>query len=244
MLCHPSTCPAAQWKASAPRVCNLAVIAPVLHMISRPQQMACSTACVILTAATSTCQSRELNVYQGTWLSWPTSTAGPHRVLDGQLVPSLCRLRAGAIIGTLATRPGPRQPPKRSRGRTRPGGGGGGGGRLPPQGAHHGLDEDAVRGPAGRQGGQEEQGEGAHGGGGREGASGWWPVAGGGGGRGAAPGCRRLKPRAPPQPGCTCGTCIIVSLEFKSHPWSTCLLPCLLFASVGQALGRIIASLP
>ena len=36
----------------------------------------------------------------------------------------------------------------------------------------------------------------------------------------------------------------LVSLEFKSHPWSTCLLPCLLFASVGQALGRIIASLP
>ena len=37
---------------------------------------------------------------------------------------------------------------------------------------------------------------------------------------------------------------ILAHLEFKYHPWSTCLLPCLLFASVGQALGRIIASLP
>ena len=36
----------------------------------------------------------------------------------------------------------------------------------------------------------------------------------------------------------------LVYMEFRYHPWSTCLLPCLLFASVGQALGRIIASLP
>ena len=73
------------------------------------------------------------------------------------------------------------------------------------------------------------------------------------GGPAARP-ARPRKPAQPGRPGCHITYAYVrasmlffmslVSLEFKSHPWSTCLLPCLLFASVGQALGRIIASLP